>query len=144
MFLHFPDSPTHYSHSGATPSTFNLLFTKGFPSPINITVDSDHCSVMFELTDTFQLSDIPYQVVRDFTSANWRRFARTAGEGISSIGDEPIDSVGRADHAVALLTQSVVNVDRDAIPRKKRQFGTFGLPSVILALIRERRAATRR
>ena len=40
MFLHFPDSPTHYPHSGSTPSTLDLLLTKGFPVPTDIAFPS--------------------------------------------------------------------------------------------------------
>ena len=76
MFLHFPVSPTHCPHSGSTPSTLDLLLTKGFPIPVNIAVDaglsSDHYPVIFELVDRVDLAVIPHQVTKDYASADWR------------------------------------------------------------------------
>ena len=69
MFLHFPDSPTHNPHSGSTPSTLDLLLTKGFPVPADFVVDPclnfDHAPVFFTVADNVNLADIPHQVVKD-------------------------------------------------------------------------------
>ena len=148
MFLHFPDSPTHYPHSGRTPSTLDLILTKGFTSISGITVDpclsSDHRPVLFELTDGVELADIPHQIVKDFSSADWRRYSSMINASLSDVDTNNINSVEKIDEVVSLLTGSIRSADRACIPRKRRQFGTFGLTPEVLTLIGERRSAIRR
>ena len=74
MFLHFPDSPTHFPHSGSTQSTLDLMLSKDFPVPSNMSADpclcSDHVPVIFDVADGIDLANIPHQVVKDFASAD--------------------------------------------------------------------------
>lgn len=54
--LHAPDAPTHYPHSGATPSTIDLLLTNTSCIVANVysmnTLLSDHCPVICKLKVT--------------------------------------------------------------------------------------------
>ena len=137
MFLHFPDSPTHYAHSGRTPSTLDLILTKGFLTPMDLTVDfclsSDHRPVLFELTDGVELAAIPHLVVKNFVLADWRRYSSMINTGLSGIDAGSINSVEAVDEAVVQLTDSICAADRACIPRRRRQFGILGLTPEILA-----------
>ena len=147
MFLHFPDSPTHFPHSGSTPSTLDLLLTKGFPAPTDITVDpclcSDHVPVFFTVVDGVELADIPHQVVKDFTSANWRRYSSMITLTLSDLNADGISSTQDIEDTLGRLTAAIQEADRSCIPRKRRQFGTFGLTREILTLIGLRKSAIR-
>ena len=74
IFLYSPDTPTHFPHYGATPSTINLVLAKGFPSPTDFVTDprlsSDHVPVFFTVIGDVDLADILHLVVKDSVSAN--------------------------------------------------------------------------
>ena len=109
MFLHFPNTPTHYPSTGATPSTLDLILTKGFPSPVNLCVDiglsSDHRPVLFELSD--------------FASANWRRYASTIDSDLATAATEQMTTTEDVDDAISLLTDTIRAADAACIPRKR-------------------------
>ena len=112
------------------------MLSTDFPIPSNMTANSclcsDHVPVIFDV------ADIPHQVVKDFASADWRRFstsiaARWAGMDVvgSMVSAESIDKM------VDLLTEAIQEADRSCIPRMRRQFGIFGLTPEVMALIGE-------
>ena len=74
MFLYSPDTSTHFPHSGATPSTIDLVLAKGYPSPADFVTDpclsSDHVPVFFTVIGDVYLADIPHLVVKDYVSAD--------------------------------------------------------------------------
>ena len=148
MFLHFTDSPTHFPHSGAATSTLDLILTKGFPTPIELSTDaclsSDHVPVRFFLSDGVNLADIPHQIVKDYSSADWRRFTSMIGRGLSITNSMNISSVEDIDAAVSLLTDTICNSDRAYIPRVRKQFSIFSLTPDILTFIGRRRSKIRR
>ena len=107
-------------------------------------LSSDHYPVIFELLDRVDLAVIPHQVTKDYASADWRGFASMIGDSLAGIDLRSIDSEAEAERVIAVLTDGIQAADRACIPRKRRQFSTFGLSDEMLALIGERRAAIRR
>lgn len=50
LLIHYPNSPTHFPHNGNRPSTIELMLSRSFPIPLDVTTDdsfsSHHLPVM--------------------------------------------------------------------------------------------------
>lgn len=47
LLIHYPDSPTHFPHNGNNPSTIDLMLSRGFPNPLDISTDIHFHLTMF-------------------------------------------------------------------------------------------------
>lgn len=147
LMLHFPDSPTHFPHSGRTPSTLELVLTKGFPVPVDMVTDqclsSDHCPVFFHLINDVVSAPTRASLVKDFPNADWRRFSDHIDVTMSRMTHEPLNTDDQIDAAVADLVNVVQEADRLHIPTKPRRDQELRLSPDTLAMIGERRAKIR-
>lgn len=80
--------PTHYPHSGATPSNIDLLlsnssFTFSTPAALNV-LSSDHRPIFCRVDTRVQI--IPKSFY-DFKFANWRKYGRTIERRIGELSE---------------------------------------------------------
>lgn len=151
LMVHYPDTPTHFPHSGANPSTIDLMITKGVSGIDLIGTDdsfsSDHVPILFALDFDVDRSAIPARVVKDFSKANWLGFTtfidREIPQLITALDKMPVENHD-IDSSLEKFTQIVEDADRHFIPTKTLNHnGQPSLPNDILALIGLRRSKNR-
>ena len=82
-------------------------------------------------------------ILQCFITADWRRYFSTIALRISDLDAGDFRSTQDIDDALDCLTLAIQDAGRSCIPRKRRQFGTFGLTPEILSLIGQRKSAIR-
>ena len=101
---------------------------------VDLGLSSNHRPILFELSDSIEVADIPY-LVRDFASADWLRYADAIDSDLASAATKQMTTAEDVDDAISLLADTIRAADAACIPRRRRRLGILGLTLDILALI---------
>lgn len=105
-----PDAPTHYPHSGATPSTIDLLLTNATCPIVNVSSMSDHCPVLCQLAINVN-KEIETSFRYDY--ADWEKFR----ESIEECTFLPTTDSGPAiDDSISKLSAIILDARDAAVP----------------------------
>lgn len=144
--LHFPPSPTHFPHDGGTPSTIDLIVTKGisvFSAPwTDPSLSSDNVPVLCELDLEAPEGTMAPRLIKDYGNTNWAAFATIVKRGLSDFTGS-LESQARTDTAISFLTQTILTADDFCVPRKEINHHSTKLTPEIVSLIRLRRGRRR-
>lgn len=150
LFIHFPDSPTHFPQNGNRPSKIDLMLTRGFPNPSHLTTDdsftSDHVPVLCSLNLNVERISDAASYVKDFSRADWDGYRDFIDSNIVDFTHLEVNGVteGAIDNSVSKLIEVITEADRLFVPRKKKYSSPFILEDDVKALIALRRAKIRR
>lgn len=141
FILHSPGSPTHFPHSGATPSTIDLFITNSTCPVVNIgTLDypiSDHYPVLC------QLNLSPTKVIEKtfrYDLADWKKFRENI---VESAFLPNTDSGPAIDDSIAKLTEIILRARDTAVPRAIHRDFINKIAPDTLAAIRHKYNLTR-
>lgn len=144
--VHFPSEPTHHPHDGSTPSTIDLVFTKGInltePPSVDNSFASDHLPVIFELdTDAPALVNTP-RLISDYGNTNWRGYSNYIQNKICEL-EIPLGTPSEIDDAIDTVTRITLEADDEYVPKKEIPVRGVELTPEILDLIRQKRSRRR-
>lgn len=143
-----PDSPTHFPATGNTPSTIDFILAKGAFSPENVRtltgLPSDHLSVSFELSDTFDSRTIPKRSIRDFSRVNWSSFGNFITRKLAERQFVSLQSPAQIDEAVEIFESTICEADRRFVPKIEIKYNHPKIDPETWALISRRRMLNRR
>lgn len=115
-----PRSHTHHPHSGATPSTIDILLTNlsehvGTPVTLNHQLSSDHFPVLTRINGGYEVTRrIQYQYFR----ANWQEFQHHI---IDEDFNPPLNTTHEVDSSIVSLTRMLTEARDAAIPTTIRR-----------------------
>lgn len=149
FLLHFPDSPTHFPHSGSLASTIDLFLSQGFPCPHNITTDhalkSDHVTVHCNINYEKEFSNDKH-LMKDFSRANWKKFSEIVNHRLTQLSFNFNDSSMYSeaiDDLILQFTNAIHYADEQSIPLRRFSFSYDPLNRETKGLIGLRRAKIR-
>lgn len=130
LFICHPPMPTHYPHSGTTPSTIDIMLSNSalFISPLTAHVDqlkSDHAPVTcFIDADTV---DKTISKKPDYRRANWTNYEEYLNSRIDLNADFDSSVVNKStvDVAIEKLTSLILEARDEAVPYAVRKDKTF-------------------
>lgn len=150
FLIHFPDSHTHFPHSGNSASTIDFFLSKGFPSLgevyTNDTLYSDHVVVIGSFDALSRESQDEHFHVRDYSNANWPLFQTVISQKLHQINlnfDHLSLRPDLIDEYINKFVDIVHEAENCAIPFKRRSFSSFQLTREIRGLIGLRSAKLR-
>lgn len=148
FIISYPPVPTHYPHSGTTPSTIDIMLTNSslFISPITAHIDqlkSDHspitCTIDADTTTNSMNKSL------DYRRANWLSYESFLNSKIDLNADFDSSTVTESsvDAAVERLISLILEARDLAIPRNIRKCKTFDVSVDTKACIQFRNALNR-
>lgn len=144
--LYFPDEPTHFPESGATPSTIDLVLRCGNHPVSDVRtvceLTSDHKPVLFSTSSDLEETTAA-NFIRDYDMADWQVFSNLIKEKISTRLAN-ISTEADIDSSIDLLTQAIREAEDVAVPKKEVRLGKLTLPLHIRRLQGSRNALNRR
>ena len=147
--IHHSDSPTHFPHSGMTPSTIDFLISNSslFVSPLTAHDDqlmSDHAPVTCTLdAGALNLKSAKYL---DFKKANWLLFRKHVDENIDLVNtlNSTTPTSAEIDEVITCLKSTIMTARDKSVPLMDRRLGTMELSSVTRACITYRNTLRRK
>lgn len=150
LLIHYPDTHTLFPHCGSSPSTIDLMVSRGFPFPSQISTDhsfkSDHLPVLCSLNLNAERFFVPERTVKDFSRANWELFAEFINSRMPDMMSDlvsPDTDSNTIDRLLTEFVEIVLEADTSFIPVKPIVTHPTSLPLDIRALISLRRAKNR-
>lgn len=141
--LYHPINHTHFPHSGATPSTIDLLITNSHVDIDNIRTSdvlfSDHCAIICDINNTPAIST---QTKFNYKKANWLRFQHLIELGLNGI-NLPLNK-HQIDSAISNFTSVLLNARAISVPVCEPRSQPTQLAPDTLAAIRDKNSLARR
>lgn len=148
FFIHHPDSPTHYPHSGATPSTIDILLSSSalYISPLSShdsQLMSDHAPVSCEV-DANVIEKTVHKSP-DYKRANWKMYEDYLNLSIdlNDDFDSSVPSKSSIDAAIQKLTDNIIESRNRAVPFNVRKNKSFAVSEGTKLLINSRNSLKR-
>lgn len=148
FFIRHSGSPTHYPHSGRTPSTIDLLLTN---TPIFITpltsldneLPSDHAPVICCL-DTDILPK-PLAKIPNYKRANWKKYQDFINSNINLNDDFNINnaSIENIENSITKVTDTIIKAKFLAIPHTTKDNKLHKISKDTKLLIKQRNKVKR-
>lgn len=144
---HTPD-PTHYPHSGTTPSTIDIMLSNSslYIGPLTALDDqlmSDHTPVI--CTIDADIIDKTTRKSPDYRRANWKVFEDFLDNNIDLNEDFNMSSVSKdsIDAAIEKLTKFILEAKEQAVPYSIMKNKTFEITSATKSCIQSRNTLKR-
>lgn len=142
--IHFSANPTHYPHSGATPSTLDILLTN---SPVHISpliayedeLPSDHAPVVCTIDADVETRD--RSIIYHFDRANWIAYKIHVNNSINRQAE--FTNVNEIDNGLELLVGAMHSAKERSVPIAFKQNKMFNISPATKRLITERNALKR-
>lgn len=148
FFIKHPSAPTHYPHSGANPSTIDIMFSNSslFISPLTALDDqlmSDHTPVI--CTIDADIIDKSTNKFPDFRRANWNAYEDFINSKINLNDDFDSSSVSKdtIDAAVEKLTNNILQAKELAVPYALKKRNSFDVSDTTKSCIGTRNSLKR-
>lgn len=118
FLIHHPPNPTHFPHSGRTPSTIDILLTNSSNVLSDITADEALNSDHFPISCTVigGCSTEAPNIFYDYKQGNWANYARTLQDRIANYAQ--ISSTADVDDTINLLSADMIDARNANIPTK--------------------------
>lgn len=122
FMIYHTDEPTHFPHSGRTPSTIDLVLSN-ISSPIELTthndqMQSDHRPVI----STNGEFERPVLKRYDYSKADWNKYRRIMDHNINSITS--LESIDEIDRSIESFTKYIYDARANSIPLQRIIFHT--------------------
>lgn len=122
FLIHNTPSPTHFPHSGKTPSTIDLLLTNtSLYIPQIFTLEnvltSDHMPIICEILGN--LPRAPLKEIPNYKQANWTAFQRFIELGTNL--EDLLITIDDIDAAVARFNKLIIDARTHAVPMSKQK-----------------------
>lgn len=148
FFIHHSNSPTHYPHSGRTPSCLDILLSNSTfhisdLSTINDQLNSDHTPVICTINADINRTTIKTD---DFKNADWNLFRKIINNSInlnSDFNSCNISSV-HINQLITNLTNIIINAKNCAIPTTNKYNFHFQLSETTKLCITNRNSLKRK
>lgn len=130
-----PDEATHHPHSGATPSTIDLLITNSsIPIENLCTLDkhiSDHSPILCQLcTSTREAPTRSF----NYRTADWDKYRNLIEEHVDLSGH--LNSRAEIDASIELFTEMILNARDSSVPKRPFRERLFQIARDTLSAIR--------
>lgn len=149
FFIHHPNAPTHYPHSGTTPSTIDILLSNStlYISPLNAHCDqlmSDHTPVTC-IIDAVTLDESPIKLP-NYKLADWKKFREHINNKIDLNNDFTINDASPEliNNAINKLCSTIIEAKTIAVPLAVKKNKFLQISKTTIACIKTRNAIKRK
>lgn len=117
FMVYYPPEPTHFPHSGHSPSTIDLLLSNvnfGFDLYTHHNhISSDHAPVVCNILGT---TNVTPKIIYDYQNANWSKYCRIIDQNMADF--PAIETTEIIDSSITKFTTLITSARDNSIPIK--------------------------